>query len=62
MRGIYCGLRRETSFFALAKVLPNLQQLLLGPGKEKVLFDAGHRLPVDYVPHAVGWLQKHLRK
>jgi hypothetical protein len=24
-----------------------------------VLFDAGHRLPVDYVPHAVGWLQKH---
>lgn len=39
-----------------------LQQLLFGPHKQQVLFDAGHRLPVDYVPHAVGWLQKHLRK
>lgn len=37
-----------------------LQQLLLGTDKEQVLFDAGHRLPTDYVPHAVGWLQKHL--
>lgn len=62
MGGVYCALRRETSFFALAKELPKLQQLLLGPGKEQVLFDAGHRLPVDYVPHAVGSLKKHLAK
>src|SRR6185369_16939909 len=35
-----------------------LQLLIEGPTKDQVLFDAGHRLPVDYVPHAVGWLQK----
>ena len=28
--------------------------------KDQVLFDAGHKLPVDYVPHAVGWIKKHL--
>jgi dienelactone hydrolase len=37
-----------------------LQRLIESPIKDQILFDAGHKLPVDYVPHAVGWLQKHL--
>lgn len=28
--------------------------------KELVFFDAGHKLPPDYVPIAVGWIVKHL--
>ena len=37
-----------------------LQALLTGPAKDQVLFDAGHKLPPDYVPHAVDWMKKHL--
>jgi pimeloyl-ACP methyl ester carboxylesterase len=37
-----------------------LQSLFDGKTKDQVFFDAGHRLPVDYVPHAVGWMKKHL--
>lgn len=37
-----------------------LQALLTGPAKDQVLFDAGHKLPPDYVPHAVAWMKKHL--
>jgi dienelactone hydrolase len=37
-----------------------LQALLEGPAKDQVLFDAGHKLPPDYVPHAVDWMKKHL--
>lgn len=40
----------------------SLQRLIESPIKDQILFDAGHKLPVDYVPHAVGWLQKHLLK
>jgi dienelactone hydrolase len=36
------------------------QALLGGPGREVVFFDAGHKLPADYVPPAVAWLKKHL--
>ena len=37
-----------------------LQSLLESKSKDQVLFDAGHKLPADYVPHAVGWVKKHL--
>lgn len=37
-----------------------LQSLIESPVKNQVLFDAGHKLPVDYVPHAVDWLKKYL--
>jgi dienelactone hydrolase len=37
-----------------------LQLLIDSKTKEQVLFDAGHKLPVDYVPHAVGWMTRHL--
>lgn len=37
-----------------------LQKMIKSPTKDQVLFDAGHKLPPDYVPHAVGWLQKYL--
>ncbi len=37
-----------------------LQSLVESKTKDQVLFDAGHKLPVDYVPHAVGWMKKHL--
>ncbi len=28
--------------------------------KQQIFFDAEHRLPADYVPHAAAWLKKHL--
>jgi hypothetical protein len=37
-----------------------LQSLIDSKTKEQVFFEAGHRLPPDYVPHAVDWLKKHL--
>ena len=37
-----------------------LQLLIESPDKDQILFDAGHKLPANYVPHAVGWLQKYL--
>jgi len=37
-----------------------LQAMIESPTKDQVLFDAGHRLPADYVPHAVNWLRKYL--
>lgn len=37
-----------------------LQKLIPSKTKDQVLFDAGHKLPPEYVPHAVGWLQKYL--
>ncbi len=37
-----------------------LQKLIKSSTKDQVLFDAGHKLPPDYVPHAVGWMQKYL--
>jgi len=36
------------------------QSLLTGRANDLVFFDAGHRLPIDYVPHAVAWIKKHL--
>jgi len=37
-----------------------LHALVESPTKDLIFFDAGHRLPVDYVPRAVAWLVKHL--
>jgi dienelactone hydrolase len=37
-----------------------LQELVPSPIKEQLFFDAGHRLPAEYVPQAVAWLKKHL--
>jgi dienelactone hydrolase len=37
-----------------------LQSLIPSKTKDQVLLDAGHKLPVYYVPHAAGWLRKHL--
>lgn len=37
-----------------------LQSLIKSSHTEQVLFDAGHKLPPDYVPHAVEWLKKYL--
>jgi dienelactone hydrolase len=37
-----------------------LQKLIPSKTKDQVLFDAGHKLPPEYVPHAIGWLQKYL--
>ncbi len=34
--------------------------LLPGPNHELQFFDAGHKLPKDWVPPAVAWLKKHL--
>lgn len=34
--------------------------MIKSPVKDQVLFDAGHKLPAEYVPHAVNWLQKYL--
>jgi len=36
------------------------RQALFGAGHEPVFLDGGHRLPADYVPHAVDWLKTHL--
>jgi len=36
------------------------QALFDGKTNDQVFFDAGHRLGVDYVPHAVAWINKHL--
>ena len=37
-----------------------LQSLLESKPKDQVFFDAGHKLPADYVPRAVAWMQKYL--
>ena len=37
-----------------------LQAQIESETKDQVFFDAGHKLPVDYVPHAVSWMKKHL--
>ena len=37
-----------------------LQLLIESNVKDQVLFEAGHKLPADYVGHAVGWIKKHL--
>lgn len=37
-----------------------LHSLLGSPAKELIFIDAGHKLPPDYVPIAVGYIQKHL--
>jgi len=34
--------------------------LLESEAKRQVFFDAGHRLPVAYVPHAIAWIKEHL--
>lgn len=34
--------------------------MIKSPVKNQILFDAGHKLPADYVPPAVNWLQKYL--
>ncbi|MGD9720539.1 MAG: alpha/beta hydrolase [Pirellulales bacterium] len=31
-----------------------------GAAQDQILFDAGHKLPADYVPRAVEWFEKHL--
>ncbi|MEX0677921.1 MAG: alpha/beta fold hydrolase [Pirellulales bacterium] len=36
------------------------QSLFDGKANDQVFFEAGHRLPLDYVGHAVGWIEKHL--
>jgi len=37
-----------------------LQSLIDSKTKDQVFFDAGHKLPADYVPHAVEWIKKYL--
>jgi dienelactone hydrolase len=37
-----------------------LHALIDAKVKELVFIDAGHKLPVDYVPHAIEWIRKHL--
>lgn len=37
-----------------------LQRLLPEETSRQILYDAPHRLPADWVPEAVEWLQKHL--
>jgi dienelactone hydrolase len=37
-----------------------LQALLGAKDKDQVLFDAGHKLPAVWVPHAVEWMKRHL--
>ncbi len=41
--------------FALARFA-----LIESKNKKQILFDAGHKLPEDYVPPAVGWIKEHL--
>jgi len=36
------------------------QSLLPGKANELMFLNGRHRLPVDYVPHAVGWIDDHL--
>jgi dienelactone hydrolase len=38
-----------------------LQSLINSKTKEQIFFDAGHKLPADYVPRAVDWFVQHLR-
>lgn len=38
----------------------NLQTMIGSKTKDQVLFDAGHKLPPAYVPHAIDWIRKHL--
>ena len=37
-----------------------VQALLAGGAKEQIFLDGGHKLPSDYVSHAVAWIKKHL--
>lgn len=37
-----------------------LHSLIKTSTKELTFIDAGHRLPPDYVPHAIDWIRKHL--
>jgi dienelactone hydrolase len=37
-----------------------LQEMIETPARQQILFDAGHKLPADYVPRAVEWIKKHL--
>lgn len=37
-----------------------LQTMIESKTKDQVLFDAGHKLPPTYVPHAIEWIRKHL--
>ena len=37
-----------------------LHALINSTKKELIFIDAGHRLPSDYVPHAIDWIRKHL--
>ena len=37
-----------------------LHVLIESTAKELIMIDAGHKLPVDYVPRAIEWIQKHL--
>jgi dienelactone hydrolase len=37
-----------------------VQALLTGGAKEQIFLDGGHKLPVEYVGHAVAWIKKHL--
>lgn len=37
-----------------------LYALIPSPTKELVFIEAGHRLPVDYVPYAIQWMRKYL--
>jgi hypothetical protein len=34
--------------------------LISDKNKSQILFDADHKLPLDYVPKAVEWMKKHL--
>jgi dienelactone hydrolase len=38
-----------------------MQSLIDSKTKEQIFFDAGHKLPADYVPRAVDWFVQHLR-
>ncbi len=37
-----------------------LQSLIPSPVKDQIFFDAGHKLPANYVPRAVEWFKQHL--
>lgn len=46
--------------YGTAEGIRSLHRLVASPCKELVLFDSGHRLPSDFVPHAVAWFRQHL--
>ena len=50
----------ETDELCPIELARKLYEMIESSKKEFISIDAGHKLPPDYVPHAVGWIQKHL--